>query len=149
MTHYYSRYIPFPQILNTERLDRVTTNLIEGRIAILVDRSPTVLIVPINFFSFYQSPDDYNSRAYIGTFIRVIRLCSFLLAMTLPALYIAVSGFQFEILPEELVLAVRGTVYKLFLFFTDHSQYVILLHRRDMKWPEAKNSRSPWFWIKR
>ncbi|PRS42534.1 spore germination protein [Bacillus sp. RJGP41] len=104
---------PFPQMLNTERPDRVTANLIEGRIAIFVDGSPTVLIVPINFFSFYQSPDDYNSRAYIGTFIRVIRLCSFMLAITLPALYIAVIGFHFEILPEELVLAVRGAVDKI------------------------------------
>ncbi|WP_256941312.1 spore germination protein [Bacillus sp. EAC] len=101
---------PFPQMLNTERPDRVTANLIEGRIALLVDGSPTVLILPINFFSFYQSPDDYNSRAYIGTFIRVLRLCSFILAVTLPALYIAIIGFHFEVLPEELVLTVKGAV---------------------------------------
>jgi len=103
---------PFPQMLSTERPDRVIANLIEGRIALFVDGSPTVLIVPINFFSFYQSPDDYNSRAYIGTFIQVIRLLSFIIAVSLPGLYIAVIGFHFEVLPEELVLTVKGAVEK-------------------------------------
>lgn len=101
---------PFPQLLNTERPDRVSANLIEGRIAIFMDGTPTVLIAPINFFSFYQSPDDYNSRAYIGTFIRLIRLFSFLIAITLPAIYIAVIGFHFEIMPEKLVVTVKGSV---------------------------------------
>ncbi|MDQ0492163.1 hypothetical protein QOZ95_000310 [Paenibacillus brasilensis] len=45
----------FPQQLSTERPDRVTANLMEGRIAILAEGSPTALIVPVSFFAFYQS----------------------------------------------------------------------------------------------
>jgi len=105
-----STFSPFPQTLNTERPDRVCANLIEGRIAVFVDGTPTTIIAPVNFFSFYQSPDDYNSRTLIGSFIRLIRLCSFLIAVSLPAIYIAVIGFHFEVLPEGLVLTVKGAV---------------------------------------
>ncbi|WP_042351334.1 spore germination protein [Bacillus massiliigorillae] len=101
---------PFPQMLNTERPDRVMSYLMEGKVAILLDGTPTALIMPITFFSFYQSPDDYNSRAYIGTFLRVLRLISFLIAITLPAIYIAVIGFHFEVMPEELVVTVKGSI---------------------------------------
>ncbi|MED3476523.1 spore germination protein [Bacillus thuringiensis] len=103
---------PFPQMLNTERPDRVEANLMEGRIAIFMEGSPTVLIIPVTFFSFYQSPDDYNSRAYIGTFVRIVRISSFLIAVTLPAIYIAVIGFHFEVLPKELLITVKGLVDK-------------------------------------
>ncbi|GAB6482108.1 spore germination protein [Bacillus cereus] len=105
-----STYSPFPQILKTERVDRVKANLIEGRIAIMAEGNPTALIVPINFFAFYQSPDDYNTRPFIGSFIRIIRLISFWIAITFPALYIAVIGFHFEVLPNDLVLVVKGAV---------------------------------------
>lgn len=107
-----STFSPFPQMLNTERPDRVEANLVEGRVAIFVNGTPTVLVVPVTFFAFYQSPDDYNSRAFIATFIRVIRLCSFLLAILLPAFYIAVIGFHFEVLPVSLLLTVKGAVEK-------------------------------------
>nr|WP_211749851.1 spore germination protein [Paenibacillus sp. Marseille-Q4541] len=103
---------PFPQMLNTERPDRVGANLMEGRIAILTEGTPTALIVPVNFFSFYQSPDDY-SRSYAGTFIRAIRLFSFIVAVTLPAIYIAVIGFHFEILPYQLVITIQGSIEKI------------------------------------
>lgn len=103
----------FPQMLNTERPDRVTANLMEGRISLLSDGVPTALILPVTFFSFYQSPDDYGSRAYFGSFIRIIRLISFLIAITLPAIYIAVIGFHFEVLPEELIITVKSSVEKI------------------------------------
>lgn len=104
---------PFPQMLNTERPDRVEANLMEGRIALFTEGTPTVLIIPVTFFSFYQSPDDYNSRSYVGTFIRVIRLFSFMIAITLPAIYIAVVGYHFEVLPYQLVITVKGSIDKI------------------------------------
>ncbi|WP_339250203.1 spore germination protein [Sporosarcina sp. FSL W8-0480] len=63
-----SVYSPFPQFMNTERPDRVVFNLMEGKIAIFSDHSPSVLIAPVTFFSFYQSPDDYNGRVIAGSF---------------------------------------------------------------------------------
>ena len=70
-------FSPFPRQLNTERPDRTVANLMEGRVAILSDGDPTALIVPVTLFAFYQSPDDYNNRWIVGSFVRMIRLVSF------------------------------------------------------------------------
>ncbi|PGS83532.1 spore germination protein [Bacillus cereus] len=101
---------PFPQILNTERPDRAMSNLLEGRAIFLEDNNPNALIMPVNFFSFYQSPDDYNSRWLVGSFFRLIRLISFFIAISLPAIYIAVIGFHFEVLPNELILPIKNSI---------------------------------------
>ncbi|WP_078431606.1 spore germination protein [Metabacillus halosaccharovorans] len=105
-----SSITPFPQILNTERVDRVIGHLNEGRIALFIEGNPTALILPVTFSAFYQSPDDYNSRWLMGTFIRAIRHASFLISILLPAYYIAVIGFHFEVLPDELVSPVGSSI---------------------------------------
>ena len=105
-----SIWSPFPQFLNTERPDRVVANLLEGKIAILTDSSPTALVAPITFFSFFQSPDDFSGRIYVGSFYRLIRLFSFMTAIFLPAFYIAVIGFHSEILPSDLSKQVKLAV---------------------------------------
>lgn len=101
---------PFPQMLNTERPDRVAANLVEGRIAVMTEGSPTTLIAPSTFFMFYQAPDDYNMRWFTGTFVRLIRLFSFIIAVGLPAFYIAVVSFHFEVIPDELVIPVKASI---------------------------------------
>ncbi|MER2126157.1 spore germination protein [Solibacillus sp.] len=101
---------PFPQLLNTERPDRVVANILEGKIAIMTDVSPTALIGPVTFFSFYQSPDDFNARVLVGTFYRIMRLFSFLSAIFLPAFYIAIVSFHFEVLPLELANKVKSDI---------------------------------------
>ncbi|MER2089683.1 MAG: spore germination protein [Sporosarcina sp.] len=105
-----SVWSPFPQFLNTERPDRVVANLLEGRIAIFTDQSPAVLVAPVTFFTFFESPDDFNGRVYVGSFFRVLRLFCFMLAIFLPAFYIAVVGFHSEILPFELSKKVKIAV---------------------------------------
>lgn len=105
-----SNYSPFPQFLNTEKPERVVANLMEGRIAFMMDGSPTALIGPVNFFTFYQSPDDYNGRFLVGTFYRLIRIASFLIALLLPAIYIATISYHFEIIPEDLTLPAKRAV---------------------------------------
>lgn len=105
-----SHFSPFPQMLNTERPDRVMAHLMEGRVALVSEGSPTVLIAPITFFAFYQSPDDYNSRWISGTYIRIIRIVSFIIAVGLPSFYIAVIGFHFEVIPDDLVLPIKSAV---------------------------------------
>lgn len=101
---------PFPQLLNTERPDRVVANILEGKIAIMTDVSPTALIGPVTFFSFYQSPDDFNARVLVGTFYRIMRIFSFLSAIFLPAFYIAIVSFHFEVLPLELANKVKSDI---------------------------------------
>lgn len=104
---------PFPQLLNTERPDRAVANLLEGRILLFGDGSPTCLILPVTFFSFYQSPDDYNSRSMAGSFYRLLRLFAFMIAVALPALYIAVVSFHLEVVPGGLVLQMKGSIEEL------------------------------------
>ncbi|WP_189017252.1 spore germination protein [Paenibacillus marchantiophytorum] len=103
-------YSPFPQVLSTERVDRVSANLMEGRIALLADGSSNAIILPVSFFAFYQSPDDYNLRILNGSFFRLLRVSSFFIAITLPAIYIAVVSFHFETIPNELVLPMQNAV---------------------------------------
>ncbi|MGX1373877.1 hypothetical protein RKD56_000995 [Priestia megaterium] len=101
---------PFPQLLNTERPDRVMGNLLEGRMAVLTNGNSSALIAPVNFFSFYQSPEDYNTRALYGSFFRLLRIFSFFVAMSLPAIYIATISFHYELIPLDLVFTVKGSL---------------------------------------
>ncbi|HIW32020.1 MAG TPA: spore germination protein, partial [Candidatus Paenibacillus intestinavium] len=103
-------FSPFPQMLNTERPDRVVANLMEGRFAIIADRSPTATIAPISFFSFLQSSDDYNNRWFIGSYLVLFRILGVLITAGLPSIYIAVVSFHYEIIPIELVFALKGTL---------------------------------------
>lgn len=103
-------FSPFPQNLYTERPDRVEAHLMEGRIALLCDNSADAIILPVSFFSFFQSPDDYNSRSYTSTVFRLLRLFSFIGTLLLPPLYIALVGFHFEMIPFELITLVKSSI---------------------------------------
>ena len=100
----------FPQVLYTERPDRVGANIMDGRIAIMTEGSPAVLIVPATFFVFYQSPDDINSRWTTATFIRLLRMVSFVIAIIFPSIYIGVVSFHLEVLPNELIIPMQNAV---------------------------------------
>ncbi|RIE02702.1 hypothetical protein D3H35_18780 [Cohnella faecalis] len=60
---------PFPQLLSTERPDVVCANLLEGRIAILIDGTPFALVAPVSLFSMLQSPEDYYQNILSSSFI--------------------------------------------------------------------------------
>jgi spore germination protein KA len=100
-------FSPFPQILNTERPDRTVSYLNEGKITLIVDGDPRVLILPITFFAFYQSSDDYTSRWWIGSTLRFIRFFGFIIAISFPAIYIAIVSFHSEVLPIGVLYTVR------------------------------------------
>ncbi|SDW02982.1 spore germination protein KA/spore germination protein [Marininema mesophilum] len=95
----------FPTIQNTERPDTVVAHLLEGKVAVIVEGTPNVLIAPAIFSQFYNSPDDYYERYLIGTFIRFIRLFSLFISLLLPALYISFTAFHPEMIPPQLTLA--------------------------------------------
>ncbi|SDW02162.1 spore germination protein KA/spore germination protein [Marininema mesophilum] len=95
----------FPTIQNTERPDTVVAHLLEGKVAVIVEGTPNVLIAPAIFSQFYNSPDDYYERYLIGTFIRLIRLLSLLISLSLPALYISFISFHPEMIPPQLTIA--------------------------------------------
>jgi len=99
-------YSPFPQFYTTERPDTAASHLLQGRIAIVVDRSPSVLIAPSTFVSFFQSVDDYSTRWLVSSFIRLLRFSAMVVATFLPALYIALISFNYELIPLDLILTV-------------------------------------------
>nr|WP_318263755.1 spore germination protein [Peribacillus simplex] len=101
-------YTPFPTVYNTERPDAVAAAILEGRIAILIDGTPFVLVVPALMVHFFQSSEDYYQRADIATLIRVLRYLSFFLALLTPSLYIAVSTFHQEMLPTPLLISLAS-----------------------------------------
>lgn len=96
-------FTPFPTVFNTERPDVVAAALLEGRVAIMVDGTPFVLLVPALFTQFFQSSEDYYQRADFSTMIRLLRFAAFFLATLTPSFYIAISTFHQEMLPTTLL----------------------------------------------
>lgn len=99
---------PFPQVQYTERPDKVVSNLLEGRVAILVDGSPLALVVPTVFSQLYQTVEDYNERFLLMSSIRMARLVALVFSLIFPSLYVAVISFNPELIPTEFAVAVAG-----------------------------------------
>ncbi|WP_082614639.1 spore germination protein [Paenibacillus sp. Soil787] len=97
-------YSPFPQFILTERPDAVASQILQGRLAVVVDRSPSVLIAPAGFTSFFQSVDDYSMRWSVASIIRMLRFVGFFMAICLPAGYISLISFNYEMIPLKLLL---------------------------------------------
>lgn len=98
----------FPQLQYTERPDKVAASLLEGRVALIVDGSPDVLLLPLMFVQLLQSPEDYYNRVASGTFMRWIRYMGLLIATTFPSLYVAVTSYHPEMLPLNLLLSIAA-----------------------------------------
>ncbi|MEF3304733.1 spore germination protein [Paenibacillus sp. GYB003] len=102
-------YSPFPQFLLTERPDSVASQILQGRFAVIVDRSPAVLVAPATFIAFFQSVDDYSTRWLVASFIRLLRYGALFIAMFLPALYVALISFNYEVIPMEMFFSIAET----------------------------------------
>ncbi len=98
----------FPHIKSTERPDKAAASLLEGRVVILVDNSPFVLIVPVVLTSFFQASEDFYMRWIPITVLRFLRYFAGLISLIAPALYIAVTSFHPGILPTQLVLSIAA-----------------------------------------
>ncbi len=92
----------------TERPDVLTAKISEGKICIIVDGTPNALIVPYLFVEHFHSLDDYLKRPYYATFIRILKIVSFLFSVFLPGLYVAVCTFHQEIIPETMIFGITG-----------------------------------------
>jgi spore germination protein KA len=99
----------FPQTLSTERPDRVAAGLVEGRIALILEGNPFAQILPVSFFSFFHSAEDFSVKSGVANFVRVLRLFGALISTILPSLYLSLAYFHQEAMPTELLLAVAGS----------------------------------------
>jgi len=95
---------PFPQTQGTEKPDKVVAALLEGRVAIVLDRTALVLLVPAQLIQFFQAPEDYYERSFIGTYIRLLRGIAFLITTSAAPAYIALTSFHPELVPLELLM---------------------------------------------
>ncbi|MBP2635931.1 MAG: gerAA 1 [Firmicutes bacterium] len=98
----------FPQALSTERPDRVAVHLAEGRVAFILDGIPFAHIVPVSFFTFFHSAEDFSFKAIASTGLRILRIVAAFITLLLPSLYLAINYFHQEALPTEITLAVAG-----------------------------------------
>jgi hypothetical protein len=98
-----------PLTQSTERPDKLTAGLLNGKAAILVDNSPQVILIPATVNDLYQSPEDYYFGFWSGSFLRIFRILGNNIAVALPGLYIALLGVNPELLPIRFALSVSGS----------------------------------------
>ena len=92
---------PFPKIRYTERPDVATASIMEGSILLMIDNTPSVMLLPTTLFSFAEEVNDYYFPPLIGTYLRIIRLVVLLLTVFItPLWYLLVKNG--DILPGEL-----------------------------------------------
>lgn len=96
---------PFPTLYNSERPDVIAAGILEGRIAIIVDGTPFVLLIPALFVQLFQAAEDYYGRSGISSALRLLRYFCFLIAFLVPSLYLAITTFHQEMIPSEFLFS--------------------------------------------
>ena len=103
-----STYSPFPQVMYSERPDTVAGALLEGRVAIFVDGTPMVLIVPTTFWMLMQANEDYFERFQMATLVRWLRYLFLIISLVTPAIYVAITTYHQQMLPTTLLLSIAA-----------------------------------------
>lgn len=102
-------FSPFCTVGYSERPDVVAAKLLEGRIAIIVDGSPAVLTVPYIIVENAQANEDYYNNYILASFNRFIRTTATILAVTIPAVYMAIVTYHQEMLPTPVLLSLSAS----------------------------------------
>ncbi|MCL1918760.1 MAG: spore germination protein [Peptococcaceae bacterium] len=101
-----SRFSVFPQILYTEKPDRFCAGILDGRVGLIVDGIPFVMVLPYSFFDFFRMPADYNYKYLPSKFYRIMRHSLFYIALFLPGLFVAVCNFHPEMMTSDLAASI-------------------------------------------
>lgn len=101
--------IVFPEMIATERPDKAANHLLEGRVVVIVNGSPYVLIMPGVLVDFMSSPEDLNLKFQYSNLLRIIRYVAAFLALLLPGLYVAITNYHQELIPTELLFAIAAS----------------------------------------
>ena len=104
-----STIYPSPQMISTERPDYVSEMLSNGRVAIIVNGSPNVLVAPTTAMELMHSAEDTYIRYPYANLLRYIRMIALFLALLLPAIYLAITSYHQEMIPTDLLLAVEAS----------------------------------------
>ena len=101
----------FDRVGTSEKPDIVAAKLLEGRVAVIVDGSPVVLTLPFIFLEHLQASEDYYVKSLRATLIRMIRIAALLIAVLLPAAYVALQEFQYQMFPLKFLVTIMNSVY--------------------------------------
>jgi spore germination protein KA len=99
---------PFPLVYNTERPDSVAGDLIAGKIAMVVDGSPFVLLVPVVMTNFFTVSEDYFQPFLMSSLVRLIRYASFIVALLFPAGWLSLITYHHELIPTPLLVSIAA-----------------------------------------
>ena len=101
-------YSPFRTTGYTERPDVVVAKLLEGRVALVLDGTPVVMTIPYLFIENFQSNEDYYLSYYYTSFQRILRIVSYFLTISVPAIYIGAFAFHLETMPAQLMVSIAS-----------------------------------------
>lgn len=134
----------FPIIMSTERPYMTCKYLLNGNSVILVDNDPFALILPISLNDFFFSEEDEYSGSINTSFSRIIRYICFIISLVTPALYIAMTTYNQEIIPTPLLLSIAGQRENVpFSAFIEAILMIFsfdILRESDLKMPNFANS---------
>ncbi|WP_040197213.1 spore germination protein [Candidatus Soleaferrea massiliensis] len=112
-------YSIFATVANSEKPDVVAAKILEGRAAIFIDGTPFVLTVPMLFVESFQTSEDYYSRTFFSSIIRILRYVSYMITILTPGVYVAVLAYHPELIPTPLMFTLmaseEGLPFPLFL----------------------------------
>ncbi len=96
----------FPQMMFTERPDRFSQGLLDGRVGILIDGIPLGCLLPGNIDQFMQTPQDRCYHWVAASALLILRYICLLVSLLLPGFYVAAATFHFEIIPTQLAISI-------------------------------------------
>lgn len=102
------RGLLFPIVFNTERPDAICTCLLSRRVALIVNGTPFVVVIPARFSDFFQSPEDQYQWYVLGVTTRLLRYLAFMLSLCLPAFYVAITCYHQELVPTLLLTSIAA-----------------------------------------
>lgn len=120
-------YSLFSQIGVTEKPDIAAAKILEGRVAVVVDGSPTVLTVPYLLAEDFQASEDYYERHTLASFLRILRYVAVIMAILLPGFYVAVQVYHYDMIPLKFLVTLMNSVAGLPLGPLSETLFVIIL----------------------
>lgn len=99
-------FCPFPQVAISERPDKICKNLLQGRVAVIVDGIPLAFISPGTIGSLMATPEDYSSNFIFSSIVRTLRYFLISIEILLPGGYVALTTFHYEMIPTKLALSI-------------------------------------------
>lgn len=103
-----SPYSVFDTIGSTERPDVAASEMLDGRIVVVVDGTPAVLVLPFLFSDYFKANEDYNINFYFSSVSKILRIFSFIITVLLPAFYVAILTFHQEMIPSPLLFSLSA-----------------------------------------